>query len=665
MCGIAGFIDPVGQLGGDGLGAVVTEMANSLTHRGPDDSGIWVDKERGVALGHRRLAVLDLTQHGHQPMGSADGRYRIVYNGEVYNYQYLKEQLGRAGYECHGNSDTEVVLGAICTWGLTRALKSFVGMFAFALWDRKEQVLHLVRDRLGEKPLYYGWAGKIFLFASEVKALQRHPAWRGVIDRDALALYMRHSYIPAPYSIYKSIYKLPAGCVLTIKNNNASTMDGFSPTPNGTTSSKLYPTPFWSLKSEIEKRPISEPPLDGREAIDRFDALLRSTVKEKMIADVPLGALLSGGIDSSLVVAAMQSVSEKPIKTYTIGFHEERYDEARYAREVAEHLGTDHTELYVTAAQALEVIPKLATIYDEPFADASQIPTYLVSSLARQQVTVALSGDGGDELFGGYDRYRIGATIWNRVGWIPGSIKRYGVRGLQVMPGKLKQGIVGLLRPFMPKAFELELTTDKLDRLMEIVAADTPERMYRELVSHWKDPEGLVPGSKEPSTVFEDSGAWPELSDFLEKMMYLDTMSYLPDDILTKVDRASMAVSLEVRIPLLDHRVVEFSWRLRVTEKMRGDQSKWLMRQVLYKYVPKRLIERPKMGFAVPLDSWLRGPLRDWAEDLLNMERIASDGFLDPVPIKKKWTEHVSGQYNWQYYLWDVLMFQAWREQIR
>ncbi len=663
MCGVTGFFDPTGQFQSDQLGAVVTQMANTLSRRGPDGIGTWVDSKHGVALGHRRLAILDLSPHGHQPMVSASGRYLTVYNGEVYNYRELREELGSLGQDFRGGSDTEVVLAAIEVWGVKKALARFVGMFALALWDRKEKVLYLVRDRMGEKPLYYGWAGKFFLFGSELKALRSHPSWEGDIGRDALALFMRHNYVPSPYSIYKGIHKLPPGCILELNGNVLAARSGFSPYPRHRRQSGLCPIPYWSLKSVVEAGSNRRNEAPDKEIVEHFDRLLRKSIGQKMIADVPLGALLSGGIDSSLVVAVMQAESPNAVKTFTIGFHEERYDESKCAKAVARHLGTDHVELCVTPEQARDVIPKLPYVYDEPFSDSSQIPTFLVSSLARQEVTVALSGDGGDELFGGYDRYQVGASIWGKAGWIPMSIRRLAANTLRGSPVAVKGFLARMLGQFLPEHVELDLTADKLQRLLEVVAVGTAEQMYRQLVSHWKNPEKIVIGGVEGRTVLTEPDRWPETGTFTEKMMYLDTMTYLPDDILTKVDRASMAVSLEVRVPLLDHRIVEFAWRLPFRHKVRQGQSKWLPRQVLYKYVPKELVERPKKGFAIPVGPWLRGPLREWAESLLDEKRLTNEGFFDSAPIRRKWKEHLSGRHDWQYYLWDVLMFQAWNEQ--
>ncbi|HEY9829311.1 MAG TPA: asparagine synthase (glutamine-hydrolyzing), partial [Stenomitos sp.] len=647
MCGIVGFWDNSQQLNTDQLAPMVQRMSDTLLHRGPDDGGIWVDAEAGIALGHRRLAIVDLSPEGHQPMVSADGRYVIVFNGEIYNFLELRRQLEQLGHRFRGHSDTEVMLAACSQWGLDAAVKSFNGMFAFALWDRKERVLHLGRDRLGEKPLYYSWLGQTFLFASELKALRAYPNFNPEINRDALALYLRHNYIPAPYSIYQDVYKLPPACILTVQLGGSTTQ----------------PIPYWSAQS-IAEAGIAQP-FTGSEtdAIAQLDALLRDAVNLRMVADVPLGAFLSGGIDSSTVVALMQAQSNQPVKTFSIGFYEDSYNEAKYAKAVAQHLGTDHTELYITPAEAIAVIPKLPTLYDEPFADSSQIPTFLVAQLARQHVTVSLSGDAGDELFAGYNRYFWGRRIWQQIGWIPYPLRNAAASALTMRSPQAWNQTFTSLQPLLPTTFKQQNPGDKLHKLAEVLAVESPETMYKGLVSHWKEPEAIVLGSSEPLTALTNPQGWANLPDFTQRMMYLDTVSYLPDDILVKVDRATMGVSLEARVPLLDHRVMELAWQIPLGMKIRNGQGKWLLRQVLYKYVPPSLIERPKMGFGVPIDAWLRDKLRDWAEDLLDERRLRQEGFFNPQPIRQKWAEHLAGDRNWQYYLWDVLMFQAWLDE--
>lgn len=644
MCGITGFWDTSRQLSPDKMQAIVRQMSDRLRHRGPDDSGDWLDVNVGIALGHRRLSIVDLSPEGHQPMVSAEGRYAIAFNGEIYNFRELRRELECLGHRFRGHSDTEVMLASITEWGLDRAIKRFNGMFAFALWDRKEQILHLGRDRLGEKPLYYGWMGQTFLFGSELKALTTHPSFQPEIDRNVLALFLRHNCVPAPYSIYKGIYKLPPGTVLSC---NGADID-------------LVPVSYWSVK-EIAELGVANPFTGSEsEAVDKLETLLGDAVALRRVADVPLGAFLSGGIDSSTIVALMQAQSSQPVKTFSIGFYEDDYNEAKDAKAVAQYLGTDHTELYVTPEEAIAVIPKLPTLYDEPFSDSSQIPTFLVSQLAKQHVTVCLSGDGGDELFAGYNRHFWGRRIWQKINGKPQGLRKAIAHILKTLSPQSWERISALIAPLLPTNFEKNFLGDRLHQLAEILVVDTPEAMYGSLVSHWKEPESPVLGSSELSTILTDPQQWARLPDFTERMMFLDTVTYLPDDILTKVDRASMGVSLEARVPYLDHRLVEFAWQLPLDMKIRNGQGKWLLRQVLYKYVPQKLIERPKMGFGIPIDHWLRGPLREWVEVQLNEKRLREEGFFNFHPIREKWTEHLSGERNWQYYLWDVLMFQAW-----
>lgn len=644
-----GVNDPAGQ---------VSRMTDAIAHRGPDDSGAWVDEEAGVALGHRRLSILDLSPQGHQPMTSHGGRYVMVFNGEIYNHQALRKELSplsqhpsgkdEGAGSWRGHSDTEVMLAAFERWGVEEALPRFNGMFAFALWDTHERVLHLARDRFGEKPLYYGWMGDTFLFGSELKAMKAHPAWCGEIDRGALALYMRHTYIPAPYSIYCGIRKLLPAHVLSLS---------FSAGNRQTPPSRAY----WSAKAIAEagvRHPFTG---SDEEAVESLDGLLRDAVSLRMEADVPLGAFLSGGIDSSAVVALMQAQSARPVKTFTIGFHEEGYNEAKHAKVVARHLGTEHTELYVTATEAMAVIPQLPEIYDEPFSDSSQIPTYLVSKMTRQHVTVALSGDAGDELFGGYNRYFWGRDIWRKIGWMPQSARVAMARSLTALSPQNWDNVYTGMKPILPRRLQANLPGDKLHKLAGVLACASPEVMYKGLVSFW-NPESVVLGASEPATALSDNAQWADIPDFTQRMMFLDLVSYLPDDILAKVDRASMAVSLEARVPMLDHRVAEFAWTLPLNMKIRGGQGKWPLRQVLYKYVPRELIERPKMGFGVPIDVWLRGPLREWAENLLGETRLKDEGFFNHCAIREKWREHLSGSRNWAAQLWTVLMFQAWLE---
>ena len=651
MCGLAGFIDTSGERNDQELTALVSRMAETMRHRGPDDEATWSDAQAGIALGFRRLAILDLTECGRQPMHSRCERFVIVFNGEVYNHGELRQQLEAGGHPFRGRSDTEVVLAAVSRWGLQRALQSFNGMFAFALWDRRQRQLHLVRDRLGEKPLYYGWAGKSFLFGSELKSLLAYPGFEASVNRSALALYFRHNCIPAPHSIYEGVFKLPPATVLMVdcsKDRQDST-----------------PVSYWSLL-EIAASGF-ENPFSGSEndAIAELDRRLAQSVRARMVADVPLGAFLSGGVDSSAVVALMQSQSTRPIQTFCLGSLFNDYNEAQHARAVASHLGTAHTEVNVTAQDALAVIPQLPKIYDEPFADSSQIPTLLVSRLARQHVTVSLSGDGGDELFGGYNRHTWGAHLWNRLAPIPLSLRSLGSLTLNALSPQSWQWALEVLEPALPGKLRQRHSGNKLQKLAEALSASSPEHLYLKLVSHWDNPTKLVLGASEPATPITNPGFNLDSSSLAQRMMLLDTITYLPDDVLVKLDRASMAASLEARTPLLDHTLLEFAWSLPHQLKIRGMQGKWILRQVLHRYVPQSLLERPKAGFAVPLDAWLREPLRDWAETLLDESRLKVEGYLDPAAIRLKWSEHLSGRRNWQFLLWDVLMFQAWLEDRR
>ncbi len=647
MCGIAGYWDRSNQSSPAESQRIVTAMTDTLITRGPDSSGIWLDPAAGVALGHRRLAILDLSPEGAQPMLSTDGRYAIVFNGEIYNFAVLRTELSQQGYQFRGHSDTEVMLAAVTEWGLTVALQKFVGMFAFALWDTQERVLHLCRDRAGEKPLYYGWVGDTLLFGSELKALVAHPQWQGKIDRSALTLFVRYGYIPAPHSIYEGISKLTPGTTISFNSEH----------PTAT------PIPYWDLQTVVEKGMRDRFQGTDAEAIAQLDKLLREIIQEQMVADVPLGAFLSGGIDSSTIVALMQAQSTRPIKTFSIGFTEQQYNEAEYAKSVAAHLGTEHTELYVTPADALGVIPQLPQLYDEPFADPSQIPTFLLSKMTREHVTVSLSGDAGDELFGGYSRYFIGIDIWQKISWIPLGMRQFYAKLLMSVPPKQWDGIVDRIGQFAPKLQNVQAGR-KIHKIAGALASKQPLEMYRELLSTWKNPADIVLNSTEPATIVTHPPDWLDLQlDFAERMMYLDMMSYLPDDILVKVDRAAMAVSLESRVPFLDRRAIEFAWQLPLSMKLRNNQGKWLLRQVLYQYVPSELIDRPKMGFGVPIDSWLRAELRDWAESLLAEQRLEREGFFNVRAVRQQWDEHLSGEFDRSYALWNILMFQAWLEE--
>jgi len=648
MCGIAGFIATTpGNV--EELQARVGRMTDQLIHRGPDDSGAWVDPEAGVALGSRRLAIVDLSPAGHQPMISDDGRYAIVFNGEVYNFQELRRELEPKRRRFRGHSDTEVMLEAIREWGLEAATQKFVGMFAFALWDRRDRTLFLVRDRLGIKPLYYACLGKTFLFGSELKALRVHPEFTAEINRDALALQLTFNYIPQPHSIYQNTYKLPPGCILKIQ-------------AEGTERGAPRISAYWSAREVYERSPADPFRGSEEEAADQLEALLREAVRLRMIADVPLGAFLSGGIDSSTVVALMQAESARPVKTFTIGFHDPKYNEADQARAVASHLGTEHTELYATPEETRAVIPNLPALFDEPFSDSSAIPTYLVSALARRQVTVSLSGDGGDELFGGYGWYTSVGSAWASFGWLPRPARWALARLLAAWEPGTYDRWLGWLAPLVDHYGRPASLGEKVHKLSEALPVESAEALYRHLTTHWKRATDVVLGARETPTLVADRERWAAVPGLLERMMFLDLVTYLPDDILTKLDRASMGVSLEARVPLLDHRVVEFAARLPASLKIRDGQGKWLLRRVLWRHVPRALIERRKMGFSVPLDDWLRGPLRGWAEELLSEGRLKREEYFHPEPIRRLWAEHLSGRRNRGEYLWDVLAFQAWRE---
>jgi len=605
----------------DALRARAETMTGTLRHRGPDDGGVWLEPEAGLALGHRRLSIIDLSPEGHQPMHSHNGEWVIVFNGEIYNFQEIRRELEARGHRFRGHSDTEVMLEAFSEWGVDASLRRFNGMFAFALWNRPQHQLWLARDRLGKKPLYYGWAGGALVFGSELKALRMHPRFDPRVDRDSLALYFRHGYVPSPYSIYRNVHKLPPGTRLRLEEASPPT--------------RIEPVPYWSAREAVERGRASQPSRDPRQAEIDLKMLLIDAVRMRMISDVPLGAFLSGGIDSSLTVALMQSISNRPVKTFAIGFREARFNEAEHARAVAQHLGTEHTDLCVTPEEAREVIPRLPEMFDEPFADCSQIPTFLVSQLARRSVTVSLSGDGGDELFGGYESYRSNSNGWRKYAWIPQPFRRLAGKALALGGGHRRR--VGLA---MTHA-ELEL-------------------VYRELYSLWETPLELVRGASEPPTAFSNRRQWVGRDSFIEKMMYLDSVAYLPDDILVKVDRASMAVSLEARCPLLDYRLFEFAWRLPLEEKTGPAAGKLPLRRLLAEFVPPELWDRPKTGFGIPIGDWLRNPLREWAEDLL-AEGALAEGGLEPAPVRRRWEEHLRGTFNWDLPLWTVLMFQAWR----
>ncbi len=631
MCGIAGFIDLHGRTPGHRLDAVATAMACSLRHRGPDDGGIWTDAEAGVALAHRRLAVRDLSAAGSQPMVSTDGRHVLVYNGELYDIDGLGRELAAAGHRFRGTSDTEVLLAACAEWGVTRTLERCNGMFAFALWDRRERTLTLARDRIGIKPLYWARTAELFLFGSELKALRSHPDWRPEIDRDALAAFMRLSYVPAPHCIWQGARKLEPGTILTLR-------PGRQPEPSR----------YWDMRDIAARH---RQPVDFGEAAERLDGLLGDAVRRRLVADVPLGVFLSGGLDSSTVTALMRAAGADPIRTFTIGFAESDYDEGADAKAIARHLDTEHADMVLTPDQARACIPELPRWFDEPFADSSQIPTILVSRFAREQVTVALSGDGGDELFAGYNRHIWAARHGPWLDRAPPWLRRLGAKGIEALAPALWDRLAAPLALRQPG--------EKLHKLAAVMRTDGFEETYRCLTGQGIDPAGLVWGGSEPP-----GAATPRLDGPVERMQFLDAVGYLPDDILTKVDRASMSVGLEVRVPLLDHQVVEFAWSLPASLKVAGGSGKRILRSVLGRHLPAALFEnKPKSGFAVPLDAWLRGPLREWAESLLSRESLNRGGFLDADMVEGWWAEHRSGRHNRHHILWNVIMFQAWLEE--
>ena len=637
MCGITGFVNfqeaPKGA-----LLAQAAAMADTLLHRGPDAGACWADPNAGFATGHRRLSIVELSEAGAQPMVSQSGRFVISYNGEVYNAAEIRPDLEAKGYVFRGHSDTEVILEACAEWGVQATVPRLIGMFAFALWDRQTHKLWLVRDRLGIKPLYWGRFGKLFLFGSELKALRAHPGWPVEIDRDAITAFVRFNYIPAPHSIYRNVYKLPPGAILEIDPHGDARID--------------Y---YWSLDDVIERarrNPFNGSDADAEEALA---SLLGDAVERRMIADVPLGAFLSGGIDFSTVVALMQSKSARPVRTFSIGFEEEEYNEAHYAKAVANHLGTDHTELYVTHDEARDVIPRLTEIWDEPFANSSQIPTYLISALTRRHVTVALSGDGGDELFCGYNRYFHALSIRPYLSTLPEPLRRSAASVIR----KLPPSAWNRAHRVVPARWRYPNFGEKMHKLADIMLQDE-DATYLQLLSQFHQPSDIVNGGTEPPTIIASDKARRLMPNYVERMQYLDTVTYLPDDILTKVDRASMAVALEARVPIIDHRVVELAWRFPSRMRFRDGKSKWILRQVLRRFVPDSLIDRPKMGFGVPVDHWLRGPLRDWAEDLLSESALTREDLFNPGLIRARWNSHLEGRENWQYSLWTIIMVQDW-----
>jgi len=648
MCGIVGYLG--GEFKNEKISTdILKVMSDQILMRGPDSSGHWIDFYKKIALGHRRLAVVELSQAGHQPMSSYSERYVMTYNGEIYNNTEIRRELSKTGIKIkwQGLSDTETILAGFDVWGIKDTISRITGMFAIAVWDKELEHLFLVRDRIGEKPLYYGWQGsgsnKVFLFGSELKALKQHPEFKNEIDRNSLSLYMRYNYVPAPSSIYKNIMKVEPGTIVTVTLQKES--------------HKIEK--YWSALDVI-KNGINSPFTESTKNItDNLEINLKKTISRQMMADVPLGAFLSGGIDSSLVVSLMQAQSSQPIKTFTIGFNEAGYNEAEFAKSVATHLGTDHTELYVSSQDALDVIPKLPKLYCEPFADSSQIPTYLVSSLARHHVTVSLSGDGGDEIFCGYNRYLFTDKLWKGLKIIPISLRGIIGKGIKNIPESKWNKTFGLVNKFTPNRYNVVSWGDKLKKGAGVVSSRDLTDLYQRLVSSWQNPAVVVIEGKQDDKIIHEE--LNNLND-IQKMMAIDSISYLPDDILVKVDRAAMGVSLETRVPFLDHNIFEFASKIPLSMKLKKGVGKLVLRDILYRYVPKELIERPKMGFGVPVAEWLRGPLRGWGEELLNESKLESQGFFYPKVIRKMWSEHLSGVHNWQSQLWAVLMFQAWLE---
>lgn len=694
MCGFSGFLTTDASVLRSAE-AEVSRMAMAIQHRGPDDAGAWADASAGIAMGFRRLSILDLSSAGHQPMRSVSSRFVMTFNGEIYNHLELRDLLsmshiGKPAQQWRGQSDSETLLACFEAWGIEKTLQKTVGMFAIALWDTKTSTLYLARDRIGEKPLYYGWAtsastaAPAFVFGSELKALRAYPGFANQVSREAIALYMRFTYVPAPYSIYQNIFKLETGCLLSITTNHIRVLKqtGYLsdavhlPSVPIATSVPLRPPAlqggmhmqrWWSLASVIEAGEQNQISSEEK-AIETLEQRLRDAVRLQSLADVPVGAFLSGGVDSSCVVAMMQAQSTKPIKTFTVGFDEADFDESPHALAVAKHLGTEHNEFTVSAKQAQAVIADLPSIYDEPFADSSQIPTYLICKVARQQVTVVLSGDAGDELFGGYNRYLWAPRIWSRLAWLPYPARQALGTAIRAVPTAGWDALSRPVNALLPTSKNFIRAGDRAHKLASrLESVNNLDELCNSLLFEWHDPAQVVRGVagnllREPLNMLSDPLPEAGTEQHQLRMMYRDSMTYLPDDILCKVDRASMATSLETRVPFLDHRVVELAWQLPLNMKIRNGQGKWALRQVLYKYVPKELIDRPKAGFAIPVGQWLRGPLKDWAEALLDEKRLEVEGYFYPKPIRDKWVQHLSGSFDHTPSLWAVLMFQSWLE---
>lgn len=657
MCGIAGYIsqeEPVSEV-------VLKKMCDFLKHRGPDGSGVWLDPASNIGLSHTRLAIIDLTKDGAQPMVSSSGRYVISYNGEIYNHQEIRKELSNLARTFKGRSDTESLIEAIEEWGVEKVLPKINGMFAFSIWDKKEKELWLVRDRLGIKPLYYGWVGRYFIFSSELKAFKAISNLGLQIDKDALCLFLRHNYIPAPYSIYKNVFKLEPGSFLKLDLKDAAQIPSkFSPYARNANSEG--PKKFWDIREKAIngiENPFSGSQVELDEVVKN---LISDSIKIRLMSDVPLGLFLSGGIDSSLVTLLASKISTDKVKTFTIGFHETRFNEAQYASEIAKHIGTDHTELYLTAKDALDIIPLIPEIYDEPFSDSSQIPTYLVSRMAREKVTVCLSGDGGDETFCGYSRYIFANKFWNSVKYLPLAIRKAISASVNSFSETSIDSIYHGISKVLPGIPVIPLFGAKAQRFFKLLCLQNRDLLYQTMVSHWENPTEIIPGSNEPLSLLQMEQYNLNFKDFREQMMYQDLITYLPDDLLTKVDRASMAVSLEARVPLIDYRLAELGLSIPANYKYKNGKSKLPLRNILYESIPKSLVDRPKQGFAVPVGEWLRSELREWAEDLLSERKLQDYGVFDYKNVKTTWDEHLSGRKNRQYLLWDVLSAQAWLE---
>lgn len=647
MCGLIGLFSNTPNTA-DFYSGVIAGMSASMAHRGPDGSGKWVDEQDGVALGHRRLAVVDLSEHGAQPMVSHSGRFVLSYNGEIYNHNEIRAELESHGpHHFSGTSDTETLLASVEAWGVTETLKRLNGMFAFALWDRREKSLVLARDRLGIKPLFYGVVEGALVFSSELRAFHHYPGFNGHIDRNALDELIRYTAIGAPRTIYQQVRKLEPGGYISV-------------TAAALVSQELPAVEhYWHLK-DVAMRGCQSPLNCGEsELVDELDGLLRSSIKAQMLSDVPIGSFLSGGIDSSTVVALMQSESIQPVKTFTIGFREDAYDEARYARQIARHLGTDHHELYLTIDDAQRLVPQLADICDEPFGDSSILPTFLVSKLARETVTVSLSGDGGDELFGGYNRYVAGGAMWRRTRKVPHALAAVLRSSIYCASPAVLNSIAGTLEKVVPGVRLPRAPADKLYKIADILGVKDADAFYDLILSRWSRQKSLVlglDGAIDLKRISSDS------MGLVNGMMLKDQAGYLPDDILAKVDRASMAVSLESRVPLLDHRLVEFAWRVPLSQKIKQGQGKLPLRKLLDRYIPRELLDRPKVGFGLPIHEWLQGGLRDWAESLLDPVRLRDEDFFDVDQVQSLWREQLSGRYNRQHLIWNILSFQAWNE---